>query len=119
MLDTKKAIKYSSISIAAVFCTLLALRSVDYLMRYGLNEDYRLFMSIDVGMRSEDVVAILGVPDQKHRSGTPPDDYCVKGWRCDRRPITGELYVYIGSEPIAYVFVNKVGMVEHVYVIGS
>jgi SmpA / OmlA family len=82
-------------------------------------ETYAKFRAISVGMTEEQVRQNLGEPTFVHQRGAQPEIYCVQGWACERREIQHKLLIYRGVEPIAYVFFDSSGKVEHVFVGGS
>lgn len=77
------------------------------------------FKQIHVGMPEGDVRALLGPPSREYNRETAPDNYYVEGYSFKRRAISGKVLIYVGSEPIAYVYVDPAGLVEYVYVGGS
>ena len=82
-------------------------------------EDYERFRRVNKGMTEKAVREQLGTPQFEYKAGTPPAEFCVKGRACERRAVTGKLLIYIATEPVAYVFIDANGFVEHVYVGGS
>jgi hypothetical protein len=82
-------------------------------------EDHKRFRAIKIGMSEAEVRSALGEPIFAYEGATAPADYYVKGYSFERRPITGRVLVYIGDEPIAYVYIDRAGKVEHVFVGGS
>src|SRR5687768_6199998 len=79
-------------------------------------KEYAAYRSIKPGMTEADVLAVLGHPDHQYTKATAPDDYYVKGYSHKRREITGKVFIYIGPEPIAYVYLDDNNIVEHVFV---
>ena len=84
-----------------------------------LSADYARYRSVRLGWTETQVRDRLGPPYGAYDRDTAPADWRVKGWGQPRRAITHRVLVYIGSEPIAYVFLDKDGRVEEVFVTGS
>jgi outer membrane protein assembly factor BamE (lipoprotein component of BamABCDE complex) len=82
-------------------------------------EEYTLFRSIKVGMTELEVVRILGQPYKTYDAMSAPEDYYVQGYSYKRRPITNKVYIYVRTEPIVYIYIDKQGRVEEVFVGGS
>jgi len=104
---------------AGCVVVLLALSSSCRLAEGPFHEQYAKFRSVSVGMTEKQVREKLGEPTFVHQKGVRPDTYCVPGWACERREVQHRLLIYRGVEPIAYVFFNSNGSVEHVFVGGS
>jgi hypothetical protein len=83
-----------------------------------LSSDYARFRSVKPGWTDAQVRATLGKPYRTCRPAGPTPCY-IPGWARPRRAITGTVYVYLGSEPIAYVFMGADGRVDEVFVGGS
>jgi outer membrane protein assembly factor BamE (lipoprotein component of BamABCDE complex) len=82
-------------------------------------DEYERFRSVQVGMSEEDVRRILGAPYKIHFRSTAAADYYEQGYSFTRRPITTKVFVYIATEPIAYVYFDEMNQVEEVFVGGS
>jgi hypothetical protein len=82
-------------------------------------EAYQRFASIEVGMTRDEVLNRLGPPDYQFEANTVAENYCVEGYSCSGRPIEHRLYVYLGGEPIAYIYLDHQERVEDVYIGGS
>jgi hypothetical protein len=82
-------------------------------------EDYQRFRAIRVGMTEAEVRNALGEPQFVYEGATAPVDYYVKGYSFEQRPISGRVLIYVGGEPIAYIYTDRTGKVEHVFVGGS
>ena len=108
----------------AAFIGFLALLSlVNYLAHdavEGVFEDeYDLFRSVQIGMSEQDVIDLLGKPHRVYRAPDAPADYYVNGYARKQRPIKNKVFIYIGSEPIAYIYFDQQNEVEDVFVGGS
>jgi hypothetical protein len=103
------------ILVVALVTSLLGCR----LGEFPFREQYAKFRSIKPGRTEQQVRMELGEPAYEYPRGVSPDKYCVPGWVCDRKEITHKLLIYKAGEPIAYVYFNPNGTVEHVYVGGS
>ena len=92
-----------------------------FLSGCGLLEDdeYAAFRSMRVGMTEAQVRAVLGEPTHTYTKTNAPPRYYVEGYSFEERAITTKVLIYVGSEPIAYVYVDAKGLVEHVFVGGS
>lgn len=82
-------------------------------------DEYERFRSVQVGMSEGDVRQILGKPYKVHFRRTAGTDYYEEGYRFKRRPITNKVFVYIATEPIAYIYFDDANRVEDVFVGGS
>jgi hypothetical protein len=82
-------------------------------------EDYKRFRAIQKGFTEAEVKERLGLPQQVHERGVPPSAYCPEGYSCEKRRITGKLFIYFGAEPVAYIYFDQHNRVEHLYVGGS
>jgi hypothetical protein len=85
----------------------------------SFEEEYELFRSITVGTKEEAVVARLGQPTRVFNVADAPKDYYIPGYAKEEREISNKVLIYIGSEPIAYIYIDNKGLVEHVFVGGS
>ncbi len=85
----------------------------------GFEKEYRLFRQIKPGMTEEHVVELLGQPYKTYEKSTAPADYYVKGYSFKQREITHKVLIYVRIEPICYVYINREGVVEDVFVGGS
>jgi len=83
------------------------------------SRDYALFRSIKIGMSEQHVVNLLGKPVKIYSRGTAPKDYYVKGYSYKEREISNKVFIYIASEPIAYIYFDDQNNVEDVFVGGS
>ncbi len=82
-------------------------------------EEYERFLSVQVGMSEDDVRRILGEPYKVHLRDTAATDYYEKGYSFKRRPISHKVFVYIATEPIAYIYFDENKLVEEAFVGGS
>jgi hypothetical protein len=82
-------------------------------------DEYDRFRQLQVGMSEADVLSLLGEPLEIHHAATAPTDYYVDGWSFERRAISNKVFIYIASEPICYVYFDRAGRVEYVFVGGS
>jgi outer membrane protein assembly factor BamE (lipoprotein component of BamABCDE complex) len=81
--------------------------------------EYERFRSIKVGMTEQEVRDRLGSPTHVYERRSAPQNYYVKGYSFKDRLITNKVLIYIGSEPIAYVYIDDQNKVEEVFVGGS
>ena len=89
------------------------------IVRDSFKEEYALFRSVKEGMTEEEVVKLLGEPHWAYSASDAPADYYVEGYARKKRPITNKVFIYIGSEPIAYIWFDHQNRVEDVFVGGS
>ncbi len=96
---------------------------VAYVAKVALDDvhgdEYELFQSVKIGMTEEEVVQLLGQPYKIYHATDAPENYYVDGYGYKERPITNKVFIYIASEPIAYVYFNHNNKVEEVVVGGS
>ena len=86
---------------------------------FPFEAEYEKFRSIHRGMSEAQVVEKLGAPTRVYHRADAPKDYYVKGYSREEREITNKVFIYIGSEPIAYIYFDDANTVEHVFVGGS
>jgi len=89
-----------------------------YLLAWS-DPDYRKFTSIKVGMSERKMVEVLGKPIRECGKELTMADCHVEGYPYKSRNISHKLYLYKGSEFVAYYYANEFGVIEDVYVIGS
>ncbi len=82
-------------------------------------EEYERFRAIQPGMTEQEVRVHLGTPTREFERETAPADYYVEGWSFNERPITNKVLIYVGSEPICYVYLDDANTVEEIFVGGS
>lgn len=82
-------------------------------------KDYDLFGAVKVGMTEEEVTNLLGSPYKIYYKGTAPTNYYVEGYAYKKRDISNKVFIYIGVEPIAYVYFDNQNKVDDVFVGGS
>ncbi len=70
-------------------------------------------------MSEDQVLTILGPPFKTYERDSAPEDYYVEGYAKKVRPITGKVFIYIGSEPILYVYFDESHRVEETFIGGS
>lgn len=58
-------------------------------------------------------------PTHVYHRDTAPRDYYVDGWSCRERAITGKVWIFVCGEPICYVWFDRSGVVEDIFVGGS
>jgi hypothetical protein len=112
-----------AIFVVVVFLVTVGVFSVSYYVNVMLDEvfgdQYRLFQSEQRGMSEQEVVQLLGKPYKVYEASTAPSDYYIEGYSYKRREITNKVYIYIATEPIAYIYLDKENRVEAVFVGGS
>ena|SRR5687767_7395559 len=106
------AVAAAALAVAYVGLSLLAGVTTRALYR----EEYSSFKSIKRGMTEEQVVARLGKPQRVYERATAPREYYVEGYTFKRRNITSRVLIYIGSKPIAYVYLDRKNQVEEVFI---
>jgi hypothetical protein len=82
-------------------------------------EEHKKFASVVKGMSEQDVTQRLGEPYRMYTAADAPSNYYVEGYAREERPISGKVLIYMGTDSIAYVYIDKTGKVEHVFVGGS
>lgn len=106
-------------SIASTILLSCAVLTVSCSPMPAFEEEYERFNSIAVGMTEQEVLERLGSPTLSYLSDDAPEDYYVEGYSFKKRPITHKVLIYVGSEPIAYIYLDKQEKVEDVFVGGS
>jgi hypothetical protein len=107
----------ATVSVIGLLAGLLCMR----LGASSFYEDYaELRAKIRVGMSEADLVRSIGKPSQVQRPGTNQKTCRVPGWSSTERAISDRCLVYFGKgDSIAYVYIDRFGVVEGVYVGGS
>lgn len=75
--------------------------------------------SVRVGKSEGHVRLGLGDPTYDYTQANAPTDFYVHGYTHPDRAISGRLLIYVASESICYVYLDKSGNVEYVFVGGS
>jgi outer membrane protein assembly factor BamE (lipoprotein component of BamABCDE complex) len=109
---TKLAVGLGLIATAVVLIGVIAVGD-------AFDEEYKRFERIRPGMTESQVLALLGKPERMYEKGSAPKDYYIKGYAFKERPITNKVYVYVGKEPIAYIYFDNQNKVEEAVVGGS
>jgi outer membrane protein assembly factor BamE (lipoprotein component of BamABCDE complex) len=108
----KLAAAFGMIATAVVLLGVMAVRD-------AFDEEYKNLRAIKPGMTESQVLALLGKPERMYEKGSAPKDHYVKGRAYKERPITNKVYLYIGKEPIAYIYFDDQNNVEEAFVGGS
>lgn len=107
--------------------TLTTVAAVFWLFFFGVGlltpdyfaEERAHFAQAKVGMTEQEVRGALGPPQRVFEASRAPAHYYVDGWAYDERSISNKVHIYLGGEPIAYVYYDHDDRVEHVFVGGS
>ena len=110
MRAVQKAVRSPCVAVMVVGVACCACR----LGEFPFGEQYAQFRSIKPGMTEAQVREKLGEPAFTYQKGVSADEYCVRGWACDRSEITNRLLIDKAGEPIAYVYFDSASRVEHV-----
>lgn len=110
---TKKVI----LGVTIVILALVLMNEVVF--HQAFKEDYEIFRAVKQGMSEAQVVSLLGAPYKVYHRATAPKNYYVEGYSFKVRPITNKVFIYIGNEPIAYVYFDDKNRVEELFVGGS
>jgi len=110
---TKKVL----LGIAIVVAVLLLVNSLVF--QRAFKEEYEHFRAVKPGMTEAEVVKLLGQPYKVYEKATAPKNYYVEGYSFKKRLITNKVFVYIGTEPIAYIYFDDANKVEEAFVGGS
>ena len=84
-----------------------------------VEEERKPFRSIAAGTTEAGVLEKLGRPAKKYEADTAPHDYYVSGYQRKDRAISGSVLIYVRGDTIAYVYLDREGRVEEVFVGGS
>lgn len=103
---------------AALVVTALLLVSA-FVFHEAFKEEYEYFRVVKPGMSEAEVVKLLGQPYKVYEKATAPKNYYVEGYAFKERPITNKVFIYMGAEPIAYVYFDDKNQVEETFVGGS
>ena len=110
---TKKVL----LGITIVLAVLLIANALVF--RQAFKEEYGFFRAVKPGMSEAEVVNLLGSPYKVYEKATAPQNYYLEGYSFKERPITNKVFVYIGTEPIAYIYFDDKNRVEETFVGGS
>ncbi len=101
----------------------LTVVSVTGLARHASRKNepyYSRAAAIRPGMTEADVVQQLGDPAQTYERETAPQHYYAEGYSYRERPISHKVLIYFGGmDMIVYVYLDRQGRVEDVYMGGS
>lgn len=111
--QTKKVLLGATIVVAAL---LLANALV---FHNAFKDEYELFHAVKPGMSEAEVVNLLGSPYKVYEKAAAPKNYYLEGYSFKERPITNKVFVYVGTEPIAYIYFDDKNKVEETFVGGS
>lgn len=115
-IKTKK--HFVTLGGVALFIALILLTPVVF-YKYVLNYDRTVFERIKPGMSESIVIEMLGGPYKIWTKENAPKYYYETGYQHEDREIKNKVYIYIGAEPIAYIYFNDQNIVEYVFVGGS
>jgi len=120
-LNRGKALRWGVGCLIAAAAGVIALHVVaEHTWRKGNEPYYSRARSIQLGMMEADVRARLGEPSWLYEAGTAPEDYYVTGYTYQRREISSKVLIYFGGmDMIVYVYLDRDGRVEHVFIGGS
>ena len=82
-------------------------------------EEYERFSLVKPGMGEQEVVKLLGNPYKIYFRTTAPKDYYISGYAYKKREIINKVFIYIGTEPIAYIYFDNQNKVEDIFIGGS
>jgi outer membrane protein assembly factor BamE (lipoprotein component of BamABCDE complex) len=105
------------LGIAIVAAALLVVNALVF--HRAFKEDYERFRAVKLGMNETEVIALLGKPYKTYDKATAPKSYYVEGYTFKERSITNKVFIYIGTEPIAYIYFDDKNRVEDTFVGGS
>lgn len=111
-MTTKVVVGIGIVIAIAVLVGSLAIRTT-------FEEEYEKFRAVKPGMTEEEVVQLLGKPFKVYEKETAPKNYYIEGYAFKERPITSKVYIYVASEPILYVYIDKNKKVEDMFLGGS
>jgi outer membrane protein assembly factor BamE (lipoprotein component of BamABCDE complex) len=99
----------------------IGLRALAYRQFASMNQPFfGKVEAIQVGMTKAEVLQRLGPPNHLYRAGSAPEHYYVSGYTHRRRPIEGEVMIYLGGfDMIAYLYLDRNGRTEDKFVGGS
>lgn len=103
----------AALGLIALLALFLLVRSV---LENWRQPTRRLWAQVRVGDSAEQVERLLGKPLRRHAPTTTQPDYYLSGYAHKRRPITGEVLIYVSRDLVLYVWMNPAGRVEEVFV---
>jgi hypothetical protein len=104
----------AGVGVAALFCVLAFTK-----LNPVVAERRHLESIVGHGMPEAQVRERLGAPSKEYSATNAPEHYYVRGWSYRQRPITNKVLIYERGEPICYVWIDRNGTVEDVYVGGT
>jgi len=114
---TLSRLKKVLLGIATVVAVFLIANALVF--HQAFKEEYALFRAVKLGMSEVEVVKLLGSPHKIYEKATAPKNYYLEGYSFKERPITNKVFVYIGTEPVAYIYFNDNNRVEGTFLGGS
>jgi outer membrane protein assembly factor BamE (lipoprotein component of BamABCDE complex) len=77
------------------------------------------YESIQKGMTEAEVLKRLGKPFRTYDRVTAPADYYIRSYGYERRAITHNVFIYVSSEHVLYVYFDRSNRVEHTSIGGT
>ena len=93
--------------------------SAKYLVGTTFEAEHRRFRTVQLGMTETQVRALLDEPYKVYGAAENQTRYYIPGYSYEQRPITNKVLIYVGTEAIAYIYLNHDDRVEHLFVGGS
>jgi hypothetical protein len=113
-----KAQRYWAVGVSALAIIGLYV-GFGWIAQEDFRKEHSKFFQVKRGMRDVEVRLLLGDPLLMHEANTAPENYYVSGYEWKERPISHRVIIYMEKDGICYVYINRDGHVEDVFVGGS
>jgi hypothetical protein len=81
--------------------------------------DLEKWSAITIGRSADEIRGLLGEPRWQYPALISPAEYCLSGYGCQDRPVSGAVYLYMGADMVLYVRFDAAMRVEATFVGGS
>lgn len=120
ILSKRKKWSLAILSVATtVTLIVIAVLAGARLVNETFRKDYERYGVVKIGMTDEEVVNLLGSPYRVYDKATAPRDYYIDGYAHENREINNKVFIYISTEPIAYIYFDGENKVEDIFIGGS
>jgi outer membrane protein assembly factor BamE (lipoprotein component of BamABCDE complex) len=117
-IGCSRSLLWTAIVVATLLCIVIVV--ADRAWCNWNQPFYGKVTAITVGMTKAEVLQQLGAPTSLYRAGSAPENYYVEGYTFRRRPISGEVMIYLGgADMVAYIYIDKKGKVVDKFIGGS
>lgn len=107
------------VGVVTLVVAIAGLYFAERLVGAAFEAEYERFRAVQLGMTENQIRALMGEPYKLYGADRGQTDYYIPGYSYEQRRITNKVLIYIGTEAIAYIYLNDADRVEHLFVGGS